>query len=503
MKDYSLKAMLQDVDFGDIDGLFDPNLSRYFLDFGYSDQIINKDIFFVIGRKGCGKSAIYNYVNSKQEGGDFICSNMSFKEFPFEKFLQLSDDDFARPNQYQSIWRNIILSQFAKLVCIDEKKNVTNNYRDLYEYVEYHFGSNIVDLHKEITKSATKSNAGLLIGNKAAGGVSIGFESAKDKTLGLEMGNISQINSRLEDVLCGYLSTAETSPYIIQFDQLDDNYTTYINREEYFQSIISLFKTIYDVNMTFRQKRIKAKAVVYLRSDIYYSINSFDSESARWQHFLMPVNYAILSRSDWRNPKLLQILNKRIATSDTKFAGLENPFATVFDNTVLDLKENGRRQDPFRYIVHRTFHRPRDLIQFCIHIQNEVRDKNDFYYQTIKDAETKYSVWLLSEIENELAPMVKEIQTLYEFLRLLGQKAFSLADFKRKYANFEKKVNMDPEVLLKLLYKFGIIHNLQFKQGSVEMYSIVRNENSVFNRDLKIELHPGFSQGLYNTKFMA
>lgn len=503
MKNYSLKSMLLDVDFGDIDGLFDPNLTRYFIDFGFSEQIVNKDIFFVIGRKGCGKSAIYNYVNSKQEEGDFLCSNMSFKEFPFEKFLQLSDDDFSRPNQYQSIWRNIILSQFSKLITLDEKKNITTEYKMLYEYVEYHFGLNIVDLHKQITRNTSKTSSGLLLGNKNIANASINAEASREKTFGLEINNISQINIKLEEILLAYLTTSNTSEYIIQFDQLDDNYTTYIDRQEYFQSIISLFKTIYDVNMTFRQKGIKAKAVAYLRSDIYYSINSFDSESARWQHFLLPINYAIISKNDWNNPRLLQIVNKRISTSNEVLANDTNPFNTIFDNTILKLKDHDKIQDPFKYLIHRSFHRPRDIIQFCIYIQNEVKEKDDFFFKTIKDAETKYSVWLLSEIENELAPMVEEIHVLYEFLRLLGEKAFNLSNFKRKYSSFRNTIGIDSEALLKMLYKFGIIHNVQFKYRSVEMYSIVRNENSVFNRDLMIELHSGIAQGLYTTKFMV
>lgn len=97
------------IDFGAIDGLNDKHLSSYFLDKNYWSKIINGKEFFVIGRKGTGKSAIYTWLFEQQYNKGILIENLSFKNFPFEKLLRLSDDDFSKPNQYQSIWRNIIL----------------------------------------------------------------------------------------------------------------------------------------------------------------------------------------------------------------------------------------------------------------------------------------------------------------------------------------------------------------------------------------------------------
>lgn len=92
------------IDFGDIDGLYDQKLISYFLDENYWENIIEKDVFYIIGRKGTGKSAIYNWINTQQSDRNALVSNLSFKDFPFEKLLRLSDDNFSKPNQYQSIW---------------------------------------------------------------------------------------------------------------------------------------------------------------------------------------------------------------------------------------------------------------------------------------------------------------------------------------------------------------------------------------------------------------
>ena len=48
------------VNFGDIDGRSDPNLTDYFFDRDYWEKIVLGYKYFVIGRKGTGKSALYN-----------------------------------------------------------------------------------------------------------------------------------------------------------------------------------------------------------------------------------------------------------------------------------------------------------------------------------------------------------------------------------------------------------------------------------------------------------
>src|SRR5680860_42878 len=102
----SLQALLQ-TDFGNPDGLYDANLENYFLDQNYWQKVVEDKSFFVIGRKGTGKSAIYNWIFNRQFDKGILISNLSFRSFPFEKLLKLSDDDFTRPNQYQSIWKYI------------------------------------------------------------------------------------------------------------------------------------------------------------------------------------------------------------------------------------------------------------------------------------------------------------------------------------------------------------------------------------------------------------
>lgn len=487
---------LRNVDFGDIDGLYDSNLHNYFIDYNYWDNIVEKDVFFVIGRKGTGKSAIYSWINSQQKNKGLLVSNLSFKQFPFEKLLQLSDDDFSKPNQYQSIWRNIILSEIAKIIILDQKNPIDENFKNLKNYVDFNFGTDIHDLHKQITTVAKKSADGLNFK-----GITHTCEKENTISYGDQFQNITKINRMLESCIISYLISHNTTKYIIQFDQLDDNYTSYTKNDTYFQAIISLFKTVYDLGQTFRNKKIPVKIVAYLRSDIYYSINNFDAESARWDQFKYHINWSIVNRTDWQNPKLLQLINARIENSIPEFKN-KNAFQIIFNKYILNLKFGEKLQDIFKYIVTRSFHRPRDIIQFCKKIQEQAMINNTFDFNSIKNAEKEYSLWLLSELANELSPIINNLPILYEFLRLLGRYEYSLSDFRIKYNKYQHQIGIDAENLAKQLYNLGLLMNVNTSANRREYFSIIRNDRSVFNRDLMIKTHPGFYTGLYTTEYM-
>lgn len=487
---------LLNVDFGNIDGLYDGNIERYFIDDGYWNKVVLRDTYFIIGRKGTGKSAIYNWIEKTAPDNSALVSNLSFNAFPFEKLLKLIDDDFSRPNQYQSIWKNIILTEIASLIIKDAQCNKNDEYSELERYITFLFGEDLTDLHKQITTIAQKDTGGIKL--KVASlmledSKSVGFNNN-------QFDNITAINRRLENVIISYLIAYEgDNKFIVQFDQLDDNYTQYQKFDEYYQSIISLFKVIYDINQRFKSKNVNAKTIGYLRSDIFYSIDEFDAESARWDSHKFNLNWSIVNKDDWNNPALLSVVNKRITTS---FSVGNIGFMEIFNNDILKYRTSDDSNDLFKHIIHRTFHRPRDIIQYCIKVQIEAEKSKKFYHGTINNAEKEYSLWLLSELTNEITVNIPEIKSLYEFLRLMGSRAFSINNFKLQYRNYETKIGLESEELLRFLYKLAIIQNVNFVEGRfTEYYSIIRNDKSTFNRDLKIQIHPGFWKGLHTSNY--
>lgn len=491
-KDQCLDA-IKKIDFGDIDGYGDRNLEKYFLDDSYWDKIINKDTFFVIARKGTGKSSVYRMIEDEANKRADTIESKDFGAFPFEKLLKLDDMDFSRPNQYQSIWKNLILNLFALM--ISKQPSTGNIYQEQIEqYVKNCIG-NVVELHKEILNMSVKTSGGLSFRS-----VNLGREAERAVSIGSGSNNITQINSALYDLIINYfISYLGNCNFIIQFDRLDDNYNMYQDLEKYFNAIISLFKVVYQINQDFRYKNIiNAKIIIYLRSDIYRELSKRDAESARWDDFKTDLDWAIKYKSDWEDPKLLKMVNKRIYVSLPELDEDAN-FRSIFFNDYIAIRDRrGENIDVFKYIIQDTMQRPRDLIQFCKCIQHEVKKENDLYYRIIRNAESTFVSWLLKkEIANEINPIVKDTEHLFELLKLIGSKFFSLTDFKDRFRSV-KGLNMDCEELAYYLYDVGIIENVrERKSGPPEFRSIMRNQDKL-DRNMKMTIHRGIWLGLNN-----
>ena len=500
------RKLLAKVDFGNIDGLYDKHINDYFIDAQYKDALLNGSKYFVLGRKGTRKSALYNWVNRNQSEDGIMVSNKSFSDFPFERLLELSDDAFSKPNQYQSIWKHIIFSELARMIVNDENNVPDDDWMELRDYIQYFFGRNVLDLHKEVTKKVQKYQKSLSYNNTI--GMGVGSSNSTEITLANGYGNITGINNRLNTVIHSYLKRHPTIPYYIQFDQLDDNYTVYTERKEFLQCLISLFKSAHQINQDFFSVDVPVKIIVYLRTDIFNQFNRYDTDSAKWSSCILKLNWAIINKDDWNNSNLMKLVNARIKNSLPNLRS-PNPFLYFFgdiDMHVYEKENQFHKEDVFKYLIHRTLQRPRDLIQFCIKIKEEVISSGQLNYHTIVNAEKEYSLWLLSEIENEISPLIQgETEALYELLRLFGRKPYSIAVFKSSSVQYCNRIKMSAEDLLKLLYGFGIISNVRIDEGGriTEQFSVIRNDRSVFNRDLHIITHSGFYEGLHTSKFLA
>lgn len=304
--------LLNKVDFGDIDGYGDPNLDQYFLDNDYWNRVVDNKTYFVIGRKGTGKSSIYRMIKEQGLKKGIWIENKDFGDFPFEKLLQLDDQNFAKPNQYQSIWENLILNIFSKIIAENPACEDTKNqhYLDIANYSKNCLGD-VIEMHKEVVTRTTKTGG---------------------------------------------------------------------------------------------------------------SLN-------------------------------------------------------------------------FQYMVERTMHRPRDLIQFCKYVQKEASESGDLYFRTIKNAEKSYGYWLInSELANEINPILKDTEPVYELLKLLGSRPFSLSDFNDRYRSV-KGLNMPSEALAFYLYDVGILQNIDPSRKPAKFRSSYRNKGGL-DRNMKIVVHSGVWVGI-------
>ncbi len=494
-------TILKRINFGDIDGYGDPNLDQYFLDNDYWNKIANDKYFFVAGRKGTGKSAIYRMIEEQSIGEGAIVHNSDFGDYPFSRLLKLSDDDFSRPNQYQSIWRYMVLSDFTKLIAENpvEGDDYNRHYQELKQFADVCLGHTIVDLYKELLSHTSKTEVGLTA-IPAQPYLSISAERNRETIYNLsQIRDVSELNRRLQATLIEYFTTCSNKRMVyIQFDRLDDNYNALQNVSDYLCAIASLLKFTYSFNLELRRRCVTgAKIIVYLRNDILRELSKVDAESARWEEFTYFIDWTINNTHDYRTSELYAMVNKRISASCPNY---QVDFDQIFDKDVINLRgRNNVPYEPFRYILERTMHRPRDVIQFCTKIQEEAVSKGRLNYRIIKDAERAYCTWLVyDEIQNEINPVLDNLDDLYQMLRDIGQRPISLNEFCAKARNYcmnQSKMKI-PEELARLLYDTGIIHNINTDQAGVtRRRSFFRNAGPL-DKNMKLIIHSGVWRGI-------
>lgn len=507
--------LLKKVNFGDLDAAGDPTLDQYFLDNNYWQDIIEDRTYFVIGRKGTGKSAVYRMMHEQGLNNGYVVINSDFGEFPFERLLKLDDPDFAKPFQYQTIWKNMILNIFARAIydspTLDgDESNI--HCKKIKEYVHDCLGSSVSEMHKEVVTRTKKSGSGLKFDMPNANlGLNLSHEAEKALSMGNGQNNISAINVALEDLLINYFLTCSDSRHIIvQFDRLDDNYNQYQDLDQYYNAVLSLFKVVYNLNQKFEARRITSgKVILYLRSDIWREFSPRDAESSRWDDFRYVIDWSITSQLDyWVNSKLRDMINKRI---DASLHDSTIDFDVIFDKNEINLISgyNNEPQDVFKYVIGRTMHRPRDLIKFCKCIQNKVRSYGYLNYRTIKDAERDFCKWLVnSELANEINPVLGHVAPVYELLRYLSTKdvptgthVFTMDEFSEAYQLIQginipnslyPLVNTPSEKLAFYLYDIGILQNKDRKGNYRSSY---RNEGEL-DRNLPMVVHRGVARGI-------
>lgn len=510
--------LLKKVNFGDLDAAGDPTLDQYFLDNNYWKDIIENRTYFVIGRKGTGKSAVYRMMHEQSFNNGYVVINSDFGEFPFERLLTLDDPNFAKPFQYQTIWKNVILNIFAKAIfdtgsLENDESNI--HYQNIFDYVSNCIGKNIVEMHKEVVTRTEKNGAELqfnLAHLGTNGGLNANHEVEKALSIGSGQNNISMINSALETLLVNYFMTcSEDRHIIIQFDRLDDNYNQYQNLEQYYSAVISLFKVVYRINQNFAAKRINGgKIVLYLRTDIWNEFSTRDAESSRWDDFCYSIDWSIRGQLGWVNSKLLDIINMRI------FASLHDKnvdFDVLLKKEDINLRypKDEKPRDVFKYVIGRTMHRPRDLIKFCKCIQTEVTTSGYLNFRTIKDAEKKYCGWLVNnELANEINPILVDAGPVYELLRRLGKQdkgVFTMDKFTEAYRSVKgiavpaslyssiRGITTPSEKLAFYLYDIGILQNIDTSYSPPIYRSSYRNKGKL-DRNLPMKIHKGVYLGI-------
>lgn len=474
-----LKAVFEEIADWKLEAKLEDN-TRYFYHVGEVEQIEKGRRSFVIGRKGCGKTAISEYL-CREGQTQALSVKLTFKNFPFNELYALKDTGYAGPHQYITLWKFLIYSHVCELMAentaIEDgvrlalKKAYIDNKaptlpRRINRWLEKEFGSDIF-----------------------APGQSTPLQSAPPTSRPQSL--IDRVNE-LEDLI---LKSIDSKNYLIVFDELDEDYRNIIDKrqnEQYSSLITGLFKAVQDVRAVFSKKKFHLYPIVFLRDDIYELIQ--DSDKTKWNDLKIAL--------DWDVDRIKQLIAFRISRA-LNATGEPLPFEKawhiLFFKSQVRLGTSGRNAiHSFDYIARSTQLRPRDFIQYlkaCSEEQMGRKDVGLIGSRVIKKVDNSFSNYLKSELIDEIHAVLQDIGAIFDVMSQLRKWSFSIKEFIDAYNRQLKRAQLkerDPTFVLQILFLFSVVGNHP-RDRQIFRY---KNREARFNFDEQVVVHRGLFKAL-------
>lgn len=446
-----------------------------------TEKILKGERFYVIGRKGTGKSAIAEYI-TKLEDHSIFSEKLSFKQFPFNELYSLDNKKYTPPNQYITIWKYIIYSFICRMMIRNQSidSEIRSKLSKLYE------PDPIKSLSRIISKwTATEFGVGILGSEIKVGG------ERKDE---FNLGSWEERTNLLEDIIEGYI---DDSKYYVIFDELDEDYRIFESASElkhYEYLITSLFKAVQDIKGIFRNKSKSICPIIFLRDDIYNLIR--DTDKNKWSDFICELEWDI------------DIIKNMLAYRISKSIDIQSnilPFQVAWDKIfvrefVYMGTSNYKRATIFDYMARSTQLRPRDFVRYIQVCAHKTADDgyNLINARTVKLTDKAFSNYLRNEIIDEIHAVLPDIENIFTIISQIRKWNFTINEFSRTYNEYLRKGTVKEKNLdyvLHTLFQFSVIGTQPRNRKDITFFKYL-NKEARFNFQENIVVHRGLFKAL-------
>lgn len=433
---------LQDVDFEHIEAERDPNLTQYFVRTDSFTRIFKGQKMYVIGRKGTGKSSIYSAIQGMPGSTDYSVVGLTFDRYPWKLHNRVKDETRSVDAAHLTTWRYIILVELSKLLLeeAEESKTKTEELDKLSRFVHEAYGthkpglndllSGLLERFKRLRKLELPS-----VGHSQTGGGAIEFDPKAPSETAL-LATIKAATDTIEQTVLTLLSNKF---YFVLFDKLDDGWD---DSPDFKSSMVGLLRAARDLNIDAQKQNKLLRCVVFLRSDIYDSLQYNDKNKA----------FSDIEHLTWDEKSLHNLINRRIAKS-LSLKAEDRAWDKVFDGESM---RSGTSN--FKYITRRTLLRPRDLITFCQECKTTaLRNRHEKILNSdVYEAEDRYSERVYREFVDEMHKQFPQVDKLFEVLRRLRFERFPFQKWEAEFVRAQVP-ELTPSEALKILFDYSII----------------------------------------------
>lgn len=467
----------------------DTDLQEYFFKVPEVQKITQSRAWLVLGRKGTGKTAIYEYLRSTAAPAlnGYHVIPLNFKDYPWPAHRIYKESLAGELSAYQKSWKYLFFVKvISKLIEIKKSsgEEITKELKWADGYISKIYGNPNPTLMEVLISKLARLNKvespGVELGDISAGLGSISLdEVASDKELQSRLRtNAFNLLAYFEDI---FVKNSKGHRFLIALDQLDENWLAG-EIEEYSKVLINLVNVCRNISIDSNLNQ-SLKIVPFLRSDIYNELR-FNDKNKLFQDSAIEIK--------WDTASLDDMYFERIKKHKPPQLELDLPRKT---GSIFEANFVRQGTPAFTYITRRSFYRPRDVIVYVNKIRScHVENKTGLFstseiYQADRDASTS----IYNEIIDEWSNQFPEIEKLLNVLQTIQVESFEYGLFKEKYfSEFADSTDGQLRERLQFLFDNSIIG--QKKQGRWEY--ICSTPNLKMNIEKEYRTHPALKYRL-------
>lgn len=412
---------LNKIDLGKDEAEQDERLKEYFLKTNTYEKSLSGAKTIIIGRKGSGKSAIFKLMSEELENSEIVIE-ITPDQYSWSALKDYKEQGILEEQAHTNAWKFTLLSSILwKLNSVNKlsKNTKTQKYfeyiNDAFKIDNENWFYNIVD---KIRNSGIKTEW-----------ISIDKNQRPSTPL--------KIISEIKDALL--LELEDVQPVRIIIDRLDESWDGSIESQNI---IIGLLKAVFDLNSFFTKKII---ITIFIRSDIYDFLYFHDQDKLRQYEEII----------QWSNTDLKDIICQRVKVS----LGNPNQSNDEIWTALFSIKKYRSKANAEKYIIDRTFKRPRDIISFVrMALENAVKNEHSVIevIDTRTAEEEKYSKSKYNDLIIEYNKQFINIKDLLDYFSGSLHK-LSKEDFLKKLSKFcqEYSIKKQPNQLLRDMFTWG------------------------------------------------
>jgi hypothetical protein len=471
------------IDWGPDEAKGDQNLLHYFMKIPDYDALMNGSKRYIVGRKGTGKTALLERIRlSGIEDSKIKTQELSLRDFPLNDVRGFQDKSMQDKSKFVPIWTFLTLVELCKLIVSDDDaKNyeIKNKIRDFLSVNKLDLQGGFVETVRVLNSKEAKISVAAAI-----------FRGEGTKGSELEYSvpvHYTKVINPLKELLKKISSP--NSLYFILFDELDEGFNAGdVNKR---LLLLSLFRAVENLALDFKKYEFNFRPIIALRSDIFDRLE--DNDLNKYDDYLLRLNWQSENRMSY---SLLELVNTRIRYS-LELETSEDIWPKICDD--FDFTAPAKRKSVWRYMLNRTFERPRDIIKFLKYCKEIHPGRGVLTFEHVKSAENSYSDWFYREIRDEIQSHLPVWREAINCLTKIGKGILITDDLLNVFAkdaeiaNYVNSSNKNFEDVVISLFDFGIIGNLDERDRWLFRY---KDHDLVWSSSRRLTVHFGLQKKL-------